>query len=301
MRPGNNIAPSFVHNCIQCASALTLVADADGPGRSSPTCEGAQRQRQLGHHHERGFDGVVRRRRLRLEARTAAPLAVDPFAEVFCRAAGGMCRTCSTASPRTTCCVLTRFGSHFVTYQVPEPGTSDAYFRAAAAAGVRRLSFSAAGLDSRAYRLDWPAGTTVFELDQPRVPGVQTRDPGAVRARRRRGAARSTSTCVDDWPSALRDNGFQPDEPATWIAEGLISPPGGRSARPVHQHRLAVQCRQPAGPGGPADGSRGVRAKVEAKASEDMRGQWWQLVCQRAGRLRRNGFPERNWTARPPR
>ncbi|EUA43321.1 putative S-adenosyl-L-methionine-dependent methyltransferase [Mycobacterium xenopi 3993] len=27
----------------------------------------------------------------------------------------------------------------------------------------------ASGLDSRAYRLDWPPGTVVYEIDQPKV------------------------------------------------------------------------------------------------------------------------------------
>ena len=32
-----------------------------------------------------------------------------------------------------------------------------------------RWSYLAAGLDSRAYRLSWPDGTTIFELDRPQV------------------------------------------------------------------------------------------------------------------------------------
>ena len=32
----------------------------------------------------------------------------------------------------------------------------------------------ASGLDARAYRLPWPAGTTVFEIDQARVIEFKT-------------------------------------------------------------------------------------------------------------------------------
>ena len=45
----------------------------------------------------------------------------------------------------------------------------------------------AAGLDARAQRLDWAPGTTLFEVDQPAVLGVQGR--GAGRGARRRPAA----------------------------------------------------------------------------------------------------------------
>ncbi len=45
----------------------------------------------------------------------------------------------------------------------------DDYFAAATAAGVRQAVILASGLDARAYRLPWPAGTVVYEIDQPEV------------------------------------------------------------------------------------------------------------------------------------
>ena len=42
----------------------------------------------------------------------------------------------------------------------------------------------ASGLDSRAYRLAWPAGTVVFEIDQPEVIEFKTRTLAAWRAHR---------------------------------------------------------------------------------------------------------------------
>src|SRR6478672_3890737 len=45
----------------------------------------------------------------------------------------------------------------------------DNLFTDAAAAGVRQAVILAAGLDARAFRLPWPDGTTVYELDQPEV------------------------------------------------------------------------------------------------------------------------------------
>jgi len=92
----------------------------------------------------------------------------------------------------------------------------------AAADGVRQVVILASGLDTRAYRLAWPAGTTVFEIDQPSVIEFKTRvlaeagvTPSATRV----------PIGVDlreDWPKALHDNGFDPEAPAAWIAEGLL-------------------------------------------------------------------------------
>jgi methyltransferase (TIGR00027 family) len=98
----------------------------------------------------------------------------------------------------------------------------DQFFTDAAAAGVRQAVILASGLDSRAYRLAWPAGTTVYEIDQPEVIEFKTNtlaDFGAEPTADRRTVA------VDlrfDWPSALIDAGFDPSQPTAWSAEGLL-------------------------------------------------------------------------------
>ncbi|ORB66836.1 class I SAM-dependent methyltransferase [Mycolicibacterium tusciae] len=88
--------------------------------------------------------------------------------------------------------------------------------------GIRQAVILASGLDSRAYRLAWPAGTTVYEIDQPEVIEFKTRtlaDFGAEPTADRRTVA------VDlrfDWPSALIAAGFDPSRPTAWSAEGLL-------------------------------------------------------------------------------
>jgi methyltransferase (TIGR00027 family) len=96
----------------------------------------------------------------------------------------------------------------------------DTYFRAAAADGVRQVVLLAAGLDSRGYRLDWPDGTVVFELDQPQVLDFKREVLAhhTPTAQRREIAV----DLRDDWPQALRDTGFDPAKPSAWIAEGLL-------------------------------------------------------------------------------
>jgi methyltransferase (TIGR00027 family) len=98
----------------------------------------------------------------------------------------------------------------------------DDFFTAATSSGIRQAVILASGLDTRAYRLAWPAGTTVFELDQPDVITFKTRtlaELGAEPTAQRRTVAIDLR---DDWPKALLDSGFDPKQPTAWIAEGLL-------------------------------------------------------------------------------
>jgi methyltransferase (TIGR00027 family) len=156
-----------------------------------------------------------------LEAQKPEPLAVDPYAAVFCRAVGGeWADVLDGKAPENR--LKTEFGEHFVNFQGARTRYFDNYFRAAADAGVRQIVLLAAGLDSRAYRLPWPDGTVVFELDQPQVlefkREVLDRHGDRPTAERREIAI----DLREDWPQALRDSGFDPSKPAAWLAEGLL-------------------------------------------------------------------------------
>ena len=98
----------------------------------------------------------------------------------------------------------------------------DKLFTDAAAAGVRQAVILAAGLDARAYRLDWPDGTTVYELDQPEVIDFKTKTLAGLDAKPRANRLTVAIDLRDDWPKALLDNGFDPTQPTAWIAEGLL-------------------------------------------------------------------------------
>lgn len=98
----------------------------------------------------------------------------------------------------------------------------DEFFLAATDAGITQVVILASGLDSRAYRLDWPAGTVVYEVDQPAVVEFKTRtlaELGAVPTADRRVAAVDLR---EDWPAVLRTAGFDPARPTAWSAEGLL-------------------------------------------------------------------------------
>ncbi|OBF59766.1 SAM-dependent methyltransferase [Mycobacterium sp. 852002-53434_SCH5985345] len=157
-----------------------------------------------------------------LEAQKPDPLVVDPYAEVFCRAVGGWAADVLDGKLPDHQLKTPDWGEHFVNFQGARTKYFDAYFRRAADAGVRQVVILAAGLDSRAYRLDWPAGTTIFELDQPQVLDFKRQvlaDHGAQPKTQRREIAVDLR---DDWPQALRDSGFDATKPSAWIAEGLL-------------------------------------------------------------------------------
>jgi methyltransferase (TIGR00027 family) len=98
----------------------------------------------------------------------------------------------------------------------------DEYFADATAAGLRQVVIVASGLDARPYRLSWPAGTVVYEIDQPEVIEfkISTLSKlGAVPAAEHRPVGIDLR---EDWPAALRTAGFDPAQPTAWLAEGVL-------------------------------------------------------------------------------
>ena len=98
----------------------------------------------------------------------------------------------------------------------------DEYFAGATAGGIRQAVILASGLDSRAYRLRWPSGSVVYEIDQPAVIDFKSVTMARLDAQP---AATLRTVGIDlrgDWPAALRTAGFDPSAPTAWLAEGLL-------------------------------------------------------------------------------
>lgn len=147
----------------------------------------------------------------------------------------------------------------------------DDLFTDAAAAGIRQAVILASGLDTRAYRLEWPAGTVVYEIDQPAVIEFKTRvlsDAGAAPAADRRTVGIDLR---EDWPAALRGAGFDPGQPTAWIAEGLLI-----YLPPEAQDRLLDDITALSAPG-----SRLATEHMDAKA---LTGDWAKAMTERARR-----------------
>jgi methyltransferase (TIGR00027 family) len=98
----------------------------------------------------------------------------------------------------------------------------DDFFVHAGGAGIRQAVILAAGLDSRPYRLPWAAGTTVFEVDQPKVIEFKTTTMDAIGATPTADRRTVSIDLREDWPAALRRSGFDDSQPTAWSAEGLL-------------------------------------------------------------------------------
>ena len=148
----------------------------------------------------------------------------------------------------------------------------DQLFIDACAAGIRQAVILASGLDTRAFRLAWPAGTVVFEIDQPAVIDFKTQvltEAGATPAAERRTIGVDLR---DDWPRALRDGGFDPGRPTAWIAEGLLI-----YLPPEAQDRLLDAVTELSAPG-----SRLATEHMDAQA---LTGDWAKAMTERGRRL----------------
>jgi methyltransferase (TIGR00027 family) len=161
------------------------------------------------------------------ETERDAPLIRDPYAKMLVAGAGTglweyMLDDSFVAKVAEADVEVATIFEHMGNYQAVRTHFFDDYFTKAAEAGIRQVVILASGLDSRAYRLNWPAGTVVFEIDQPKVLAykAQTLDENGVKP-----TADLREVPVDlrfDWPTALREAGFDASAPTAWLAEGLL-------------------------------------------------------------------------------
>lgn len=237
-----------------------------------------------------------------LEAQKPDPLAVDPYAELFCRAVGGDWAGVLDGALPDHDLKTPEFGEHFVNFQAARTRYFDEYFGRVADAGIRQVVILAAGLDSRAYRLDWAPETAVFELDQPQVlefkRAVLAEHGARPRAERREIAV----DLRDDWQRALRDHGFDPQQPSAWIAEGLlIYLPAeaqeqlftGVDALAAPGSRIAVE------DGAPMPDADYRAALEEERAAGDDARIFHQLIYNEQCAPAEQWFGARGWTAQP--
>jgi methyltransferase (TIGR00027 family) len=161
------------------------------------------------------------------ETASENPLINDPFARVFVDAAGeGMWSI--YADPA----LMAKAGAIepdlrariqlMIDFMATRTAFFDEFFLGAADAGVRQVVILAAGLDARTWRLPWPDGTVVYELDQPKVLDFKSK---TLREHGAQPTAQLVNVPIDlrqDWPKALQEAGFDASRPAVWSAEGLV-------------------------------------------------------------------------------
>jgi methyltransferase (TIGR00027 family) len=162
-------------------------------------------------------------------AETARPDALinDPYAEMLVSGAGtDVARYMLDDTIVTKLREIDPDGAamfeHMRSYQAVRTHFFDRFFADAAAAAIRQVVILASGLDSRAYRIPWPAGTVVYEIDQPKVLEYKS---ATLAAHGVQPSAQRREVAMDlrfDWPATLRAAGFDPSRPTAWLAEGLL-------------------------------------------------------------------------------
>jgi methyltransferase (TIGR00027 family) len=113
-------------------------------------------------------------------------------------------------------------GPFFASFATIRTRFFDDYCREACAAGCRQVVILAAGLDTRAFRLAWPAGVRLFELDTPEVLAFKEQ---VLAERAATPACQRVVISTDlrqDWPTAVLQAGLRPGEPTVWLTEGLF-------------------------------------------------------------------------------
>ena len=161
------------------------------------------------------------------ETESENPLIKDPFARVFVEAAGeGMWSLYADPALMAKAADLEpELRSRIqlmIDFMATRTAFFDEFFLGAADSGVRQVVILAAGLDARTWRLPWPDGTVVYELDQPKVLDFKSK---TLREHGAHPAAQLVNVPIDlrqDWPKALQEAGFDASRPAVWSAEGLV-------------------------------------------------------------------------------
>jgi len=113
---------------------------------------------------------------------------------------------------------------------------------AAADGGARQGVLLGAGLDTRAFRLSFPAGFRLFELDQRGVLEFKDAVLGAQHAEPRCPRSAIAIDLRDDWAAELKAHAFESERPTAWVAEGLLPylPPEAQSGLLNRIHELAA-------------------------------------------------------------
>ena len=161
------------------------------------------------------------------DTESSDPLINDPFARVFLDRVGHGVWDWYGAPELPAAVVeaepdMPQRMQALVSYFASRTRFFDTAFIDAANAGVRQAVILAAGLDARSWRLPWPDGTTVYELDQDRVLDFKLE---TLRQHGVEPKANRVPVAVDlrqDWPTALQEAGFDATAPSVWSIEGLL-------------------------------------------------------------------------------
>jgi methyltransferase (TIGR00027 family) len=150
-------------------------------------------------------------------AETARPdrLFSDPYAQALTGAAGpktskpDLAPTEKVQDPTCYLSIRTRF-------------FDDALQKAGTQLRLAQVVILGAGLDCRAFRLDWPEGVHLYELDLAEILAKKASVLQKLEAKANCHRHGVTADFQGLWSSALAVAGFDPTRPAAFLAEGLM-------------------------------------------------------------------------------
>jgi methyltransferase (TIGR00027 family) len=150
------------------------------------------------------------------ESRRPDRLFNDPYAQAFVDAAPGALPAGEQPAPGDPMAEVLHSAVIRTRYY-------DDFLLDACERGCRQVVLAGAGLDTRAFRLDWPDGLRLWEIDRPDVLAFKDRilaDAGATPRCERQAVP---ADLRGPWPGQLAEAGFRPAEPAAWLVEGLLT------------------------------------------------------------------------------
>jgi methyltransferase (TIGR00027 family) len=162
----------------------------------------------------------------------------------------------------------------------------DDYLTDATAAGCTQVVLLAAGLDTRAFRLDWPDGTRLYEVDLPDLLEVKERVLADVGAASRCDRMVVPADLTTDWLRALTASGFDAAVPTAWLVEGLLV-----YLTPDDAARLLTTVSGASAPGSRIAFERGSGwAALRAEDPEGVAGLWQGGSGDPVGQLTEQGW-----------
>ena len=144
-----------------------------------------------------------------LESSRPDPLFNDPWAAELAGQEGAQWMAARTPESVVPIILRTRFFDDFL-------------LRVTRENAIRQVVLLAAGFDTRAYRLQWPANTQLFEMDQPQVLERKEQILSLSQAQPNCERISIGQDLTGPWQTALIDAGFLPQEPSLWLLEGFL-------------------------------------------------------------------------------
>lgn len=88
--------------------------------------------------------------------------------------------------------------------------------------GIVQVVALAAGMDTRSFRLRWPSGSRVYEVDRPALLGLKEEILGQAAPHPSCERVAVGADLEADWLPRLLEAGFRADQPTFWLIEGLF-------------------------------------------------------------------------------